>query len=121
MTGGYRLVAFNQQIIAELDQRLKDPETWLPNSWFGHLFSALSAVPWGPPTAANPVTADGGKLAVVNAGGQLVGQVQWFLGNWYGGSPKHRGWQIGLIILPEHRRSSAAHRLSLLEHFKQSH
>jgi len=99
----YSLAPFTPQQFAEFSVRLSDPETWKPYNWFGFDYlgspgSNIQAVVHG----------EGGALAVVNDAAVVVGQVQWIPGFWYGGANRHRAWNVGIVILPEHRYTRAA-------------
>lgn len=99
---GYQLQPFTQPTYAELQRRLQDVETWQPYSWFGFDYTGTPASAHTPPPFG-----EGGFLALVNADHDLVGQVQWVPGFWYGGPSRHRGWNFGALILPEYRRTRA--------------
>jgi RimJ/RimL family protein N-acetyltransferase len=103
---GYSLRPYDPSTEAEMAERLRDAETWQPNNWFG--FGYTQVPPFGPQSPGlGVISPDGGRMRVVNDR-TTVGQVSWFPGYDYGGSPRHRGWGIGLLILPEHRRTRAA-------------
>lgn len=106
---GYHLEPFTPQQHSEFVQRLRDPETWKPYNWFGFEYSAI---PGG--NLQQGTFGEGGVLAVINTKSAIVGQVQWIPGFWYGGANRHRGWNIGLIVLPEFRRTRATRAASTL-------
>lgn len=100
---GYSLASFDASTQTEFLKRLQEPETWKPFNWFGFDYAAspIGSVSHGGSFG------EGGMLAVVKSSGELVGQVQWIPGFWYGGANRNRAWNIGFIILPEHRRTRA--------------
>lgn len=101
-TDGYSLTQFTPETRVEMMRRLQDPETWKPFNWFGFEYPAT------PGSAVHgPSFGDGGALAVLDTSGALVAQVQWVPGFWFGGANRHRAWNIGLIVLPEYRRTRA--------------
>lgn len=103
---GYSLRPYDPQSEAEMAERLRDPEAWQPNNWFG--FGYTQVPPFGPQSPGlGMITPDGGRMRLVRDRA-TIGQVSWFPGYDYGGSPRHRGWGIGLLVLPEHRRTRAA-------------
>ncbi|PRA83125.1 hypothetical protein CQ045_01660 [Microbacterium sp. MYb66] len=103
---GYSLRPYDPSTEAEMAERLRESETWQPNNWFG--FGYTQVPPFGPQSPGlGMISPDGGRMRIVRDG-TTAGQVSWFPGYDYGGSPRHRGWGVGLLILPEHRRTRAA-------------
>lgn len=99
---GYSLTPFTGARHAEIAHRLNDPEVWQPYNWFGFEYPG---VPMG--AAHMGQFGESGILALVDAEHKTAGQVQWIKGFWYGGPNQHRAWNIGLIVLPEYRRTRA--------------
>ena len=109
MRHNYRIMPFGPETSQEMQRRLRERATWMPYNWFGYSHTTMPI--FGPQAISlelGDITPDGGRLMIVDAAGDLAGQVSWFPGYAYGGSPRHRGWGIGLTVLPEHRRTSAA-------------
>lgn len=99
---GYSLAPLTPAMHNQLAERYRDPATWKPFNWFGYdYFGTPSA------TAQTAVFGEGGALAVVTETSELVGQVQWIPGFWYGGANRNRAWYLGMLILPEYRRTRA--------------
>lgn len=101
---GYRLVPLTSADGPALERALADEATWRPYSWFG--FGRLVG-----PFGQNPDAPAEGvyQLKVESRDGDLVGRVTWTRGGRYGGSDDHRGWIVGVMILPPFRHSPAAH------------
>lgn len=99
---GYSLAAMAPETQALFVERFRDPGTWKPLNWFGFEYA-------GTPSGTTPgaIFGEGGVLAVTDESQKPVGIVQWIPGFWYGGANRHRAWNFGLVILPEHRRTRA--------------
>lgn len=96
----YALASLTVEMNSELQERLRDPATSRPSNWFGHGYV-------GAPTSTPNAFGEGGVLGFVDPAEKLVGYVAWIPGFWYGGANRHRGWNVGLLIFPEFRRSGA--------------
>jgi RimJ/RimL family protein N-acetyltransferase len=48
------------------------------------------------------ITDQSGQLAITDDDGRFLGEVTWFARHW-GPAPESTCWQLGILVLPEHR------------------
>lgn len=78
---------------------VNDPATRAPFDWFGF---ATAGGMRRRVEERRTVTEQGGQLAITDDEGAFLGEVSWFVRNW-GPAPESNCWQVGILVLPEHR------------------